>query len=114
MAYCQKCGKQNEDGAQFCNKCGATLMGPPRDYKKQREDKCEEECAGSPRGSSIFWGVIIALIGLWIVFEFGIKNISGMPDWVYDFEFWWIIPVIIGLAIIIAGLKMVMKKNQSL
>jgi hypothetical protein len=57
---------------------------------------------------SWFWAAIIIVIGLWLVFEFGIKNLldqNDMPDWLYNCEFWWIIPVIIGIAIIIAGVK---------
>ena len=40
------------------------------------------------------------------------KNISGMPHWLSDFEFWWIIPVIIGIAIIITGLKMISREDR--
>ena len=58
----------------------------------------------------IIWGVIIALIGLYVVIEFGLKNVQGMPDWITNFQFWWIIPVIIGIAIIIAGIKMMSRK----
>jgi len=113
MAYCPRCGKKNEDDARFCNKCGTTLVGPPRYYRKGHEDKCEEECAGGPKGPSLFWGIIIALIGIWIVWEFGIKNIRGLPDWTTDFEFWWVIPVIIGIAIIITGIKMMSKSEEN-
>jgi len=112
MTYCSRCGKKNEDDAKFCNKCGASLIGAPREYDRRHEEKCEEECAGGKKGSSFFWALIIILIGLWVVWEFGLKNISGMPHWVSDFEFWWVIPVIIGIAIIITGLKMISREER--
>lgn len=110
MAYCPKCGKKNEDNAKFCNDCGSSLTGK-RDLEKEWEDRCEEECSGGSRHGSLFWGLIIACIGLWIVFEFGLKNIEGLPSQLYDFEFGWIIPVIIGLAILIAGIRIISKRD---
>lgn len=29
--YCQKCGKENPDGAAFCNSCGASLQPTSQD-----------------------------------------------------------------------------------
>lgn len=113
MAYCSKCGQKNPDDSRFCNKCGASLMGPPHEHKKGMDKECEDECAGGKKNASIFWAVIIVLIGLWIVFEFGIKNIPELPDWVGKFEFWWVIPVIIGIAIIITGLSIASKRSQN-
>jgi uncharacterized membrane protein YvbJ len=113
MTYCPKCGEKNEDDARYCNSCGAPLTATQRDYENEHEDRCEEECAGGPRSAPIIWGLIVVLIGLWIVFKFGLKNIQGLPAWVYEFEVWWIIPVIIGIAIIIAGIRMIIRKDQS-
>ena len=74
MAYCPKCGFQNPDDSAFCSKCGASLkapmMGPDKDWDKQ----CENQCAGGPRGSSIFWGILVILIG------FGILDHSLTPE----------------------------------
>jgi uncharacterized membrane protein YhdT len=84
----------------YCERCG------------KWENRCEEECGSGKGGSSVFWAVIVILIGCWILFEFGLKNVKGLPDWVYSFEVWWIIPVVIGIAIIAAGIKMIMKKDK--
>ncbi|MCK5547628.1 MAG: zinc-ribbon domain-containing protein [Thermoplasmata archaeon] len=120
MAFCPRCGNRNEDDAHFCKGCGAPMAEVGRDFQREpqrRRDKecepeCDKECSGkTTRSTRIFWGVIILLIGLWIIFEFGISNIAGMPQWVYDFEFWWIFAVIIGLAIIIAAIRMIFKKD---
>ncbi|MFQ5911197.1 MAG: zinc-ribbon domain-containing protein [Thermoplasmata archaeon] len=112
MVYCSKCGQQNADEATYCSSCGTTLKAPQWGARRKPDVECSEECSGGPRSDRIFWGVILALVGLWILFEFGLKNISGMPQWVYDFQFWWIIPVIIGLAIIVAGLRMVLRPRR--
>ncbi len=110
MVYCAKCGQQNADGARFCSSCAAPLGAVRRDREKECERDCEDECHAGPRGGSIIWGVIIALIGLFVIIEFGLKNVEGMPDWIVDFQFWWVIPVLIGIAIIIAGIRMMSKK----
>ncbi len=110
MVYCAKCGQQNADAARFCSNCAAPIGAVRRDREKECERECEDECHGGPRGGSIIWGVIIALIGLFIVIEFGLKHVSGMPDWIADFQFWWVIPVLIGIAIIVAGIRMMVKK----
>jgi len=110
MVYCPKCGNKNPDDSVFCNKCGTTISGPPVHQRRMKDDKCEEECHGSEEESRRFWGVIVVLVGLWLIFEFGIKNIEGIPDAVKDFEFWWIFPVLIGLIIIISGIKILSKR----
>ena len=78
MAYCAKCGTKNEDDATFCKNCGASLTGAKPDYARDRDKRCEEECAGGKggRGWMMFWGVIIILIGLAILFEFVLKDMA--------------------------------------
>ena len=115
MVYCQRCGKQNDEGAQFCNKCGGNLVGPQRHYPKKRdeqcENQCEDECQSNSKENAIFWGIVVVLIGLYVVFEFGVKRIDGLPSWVYNFEFCWILPILIGLAILAAGVRIIVKKT---
>jgi uncharacterized membrane protein YvbJ len=104
MPYCSKCGQRNPDEARFCNKCGSSLGGPHREHAKKPDDQCEENCAGGKRGASVFWAIIVILVGLFILIEV-LKNTVGAPDWLEDLEFWWIIGVVIGIAIIITGIK---------
>lgn len=116
MVYCHKCGNQNPDEAQFCQKCGAPLHAPAAPQWQPRREDCDrggEPCTGSKRGDAIFWGIIVILIGLWILFEFVLKNIEGMPQWIVDFEFWWLFGLVIGIAIIVAGLRLIMKGSRS-
>ncbi|MFY9606951.1 MAG: hypothetical protein WAS24_09540 [Thermoplasmata archaeon] len=59
MAYCSKCGFQNPEDSAFRNKCGASLKAPMVGKEKEWDKRCEDECAGGPRGSSIFWGIFV-------------------------------------------------------
>lgn len=107
MAYCQKCGEKNEDDARYCNNCGAPLSGTQKDSDKERA----EECFGGPRYAPIVWGLILVLIGLAILIEGGLKNIQGLPAWVYGFDVGWFFALIIGIVIIIAGIRTILKKD---
>ena len=78
MVYCAKCGKKNEDDAEFCASCGATLY--PEESREKREDtrlekRKKEECFGLPHGGAIFGlfiGAIIILVGLINLFKWEI------------------------------------------
>lgn len=107
MTYCPKCGKQNEDDATYCNKCGAPLSGTKTEYDKERA----EECFGGPRHAPIVWGAILVLIGLAIIIEGVLKNIKGLPAWVYQIEFGWVFALIIGLLLIILGIRKLARRD---
>lgn len=77
---------------------------------KQWENDCDRECSGGSKTGSKFWAIIVVLIGLWIIFEFGIKNIQGLPQPLAEFQMWWIFPIIIGIVVIAAGLSMIRKQ----
>lgn len=100
MTYCSKCGKQNEDDATYCNKCGAPLSGAKREFDKERD-----ECFGGPRYAPIVWGAILVLVGLAIIIEGVLKNMKGLPAWIYQIEFGWVFALIIGLLLIILGIR---------
>ena len=115
MVYCQKCGTKNDDDAEFCKKCATSLKGTTTVQKKARDDKCEEECAvgESSPFSKLFWGIIIILFGLWIIFSVVIPNTEladKLPSWLINFEFWWLIGLIIAIAIIITGIRIMVRK----
>ncbi len=116
MTYCQKCGTKNDDDAEFCKKCGSELNASRAEYGRKRDDRCEEECAGGKngRGWGIFWGVIIVLIGLWIVVEFVLKKIATSYTgwaWVNTFDFGWIFAAVIAVFVIIFGLRIILKRS---
>ena len=112
MVYCTKCGTKNDDTAQFCTKCGTSLAGTSKKREDDWDKRCEEECSGSggKRRWSIFWGLVIILVGLWIIFEIVLKNLN-IPQltWLNDiiFPFWWIIVAIFALMLIITGIRIV-------
>jgi len=107
MTYCPKCGKQNEEDATYCNNCGASLSGTEKDS----DEKWAEECAGGPRYAPYVWGIILIFVGLAILIEGALKNMSGMPAWIYQVDIGWVFALIIGLVIIIAGIRTIFKKE---
>jgi uncharacterized membrane protein YvbJ len=115
MTYCSKCGKKNDEEAEYCNKCGASLTGSIKVSKKDHDDRCEEECAVGKRSpfAPIFWGAIIILVGLWIIFGLVIPETefaNSLPSWLVNFDFWWLIGIIIAIAIIVTGIRIIIKK----
>ena len=116
MTYCPKCGTKNEDDAVYCNKCGAPLDITKKGYEKDMNKRCEDECAGGKggRGWAVFWGVIIILVGLFIIFEVILKGLSSSyPDllsWVNRVEFGWIFAGVIAIFIIAFGLRILSKR----
>jgi phage shock protein C len=61
MVYCQKCGKKNNDDAQYCIKCGNSLTSKSakrNSFEKQIGDFTEEvEHLGKKAGKTIEQGV---------------------------------------------------------
>lgn len=105
MPYCPRCGAQNTDDSLFCKNCGSPMSGARRDWDKQAEKECEETCSGKGRSGSLFWGIVVILIGVWIIINFVVSEIEGLPQWVYDFDFWWVFALIIGCLFIFLGIK---------
>lgn len=107
MAYCTKCGTKNEDDAEFCKKCGTSLTGAIKVHEK--DDDCV--CSGSKQNPlvPVFWGVVVILFGLWIVISFIIPD-SYLPPGLQDFSFWGLIILIIAIAVILTGFRIITKK----
>jgi hypothetical protein len=116
MAYCSKCGTKNEDDAEFCKKCGNSLTKKPTKKQDDWEKNCENECSGGHKGWGIFWGIVIIVIGIWIIFEIVLKELAKtIPElsWVnnYSFQPIWIIFAALALLIIMAGIRIIMKNR---
>lgn len=106
MAYCVKCGAKNEDDAEFCKKCGASIS----DLKKHdNDDDCV--CSGSKRNplAPVFWGIVVVLIGLWIIISFIVPS-DYLSENLQNFSFGGLIILIIAIAIILTGLRIITKK----
>ena len=110
MAYCAKCGTKNDDNAVFCSKCGQSLSG---DIKKSHNKDDDCVCSGSQQNPMvpIFWGVVIILVGLWIIVSFVIPE-SYLPPIYGEISFGTLIVIIIALAIIFTGIRILTKRNQ--
>ena len=102
MVYCTKCGKKNENDAEFCVDCGAALFSEKNEQKRDfKEGRKEDECFGLPRGGTIFGlfiGIIIIIVGL-----------SQIFGWNIDFGPFAII--IVGLLVTAGGIYGLMRKR---
>jgi len=98
MVYCPKCGTQNDDAADFCVKCGASLQTGTVSSRRRERRKAEQECFGLPHGGAIAGIVFGAIILIW-----GITMLLQQTGIIAGtFEFWYIIIIIIGI-LIVAG-----------
>jgi uncharacterized membrane protein YvbJ len=98
MVYCPKCGTQNDDSADFCVKCGASLQTGTVSSRRRERRKAEQECFGLPHGGAIAGIVLGAIILLW-----GVSMLLQQTGVIAEtFEFWYIIIIVIGI-LIVAG-----------
>jgi len=113
MAYCSKCGFQNPDDSAFCSKCGASLKAPMMRSEREWDKGCENECAGGPRGSSIFWGIFVVLIGLGVlIWALNESNID-VPQWVADLNIGFLVGVLVAAALIVTGITIIVRKRRA-
>jgi uncharacterized membrane protein YvbJ len=116
--YCTRCGTKNEDDAAFCKKCGNNLQGPtsgpePQVAGKSKQDEeCERDCKGSDRESTAWWGIIVVIIGAWVIWEFALKHVIDEPKWFKDDAFCMAIWIMVGIAVLAAGMRMMMRRSQ--
>jgi hypothetical protein len=112
MVYCPKCSKQNADDARYCSNCGATLMTGKTDVQREWDNRCNEGCSGKGGPGHWFWGIIVVLVGIWFIFEVGVRNIPNIPSWLADFQWSWIFGVVIGVVILFVGLNIIFKASK--
>ena len=92
MVYCTKCGTKNEDGTEFCVRCGAPLSQTAAEYAKTkqyrrdggcfgpRERGARDECFGLPHGGAIvgiIFGIFLIIAGLATYFKIELGNLTG-------------------------------------
>jgi len=113
MVYCTKCGAKNEEGVEFCVKCGANLWVSREkrferrakewgeDFGKRAEEwgeqfgrRAEKECFGLPHG-----GTIVGLIIGTIIILLGVSFVLEIEIWNY---LWALIIIVVGI-LIVAG-----------
>ena len=110
MVYCQKCGSENVDTADFCKKCG-TALAPMKAFEKRAGvwgrrvgERAEEECFGVTGGGAIF-GIIFGVI----IIGLGYSLVLGIQLWMLIGP---IIALIIGILVIICALNSVRRKRS--
>ena len=106
MVYCPKCGTKNEDNAEFCVKCGASLRTGTAVSRKRERRKAQDECFGLPHGGAIAGLVIGAIVLLW-----GISMLlhqSGIIE--ESINIGYVIIIVFGI-LLVAGA--IFKMNQS-
>ena len=72
VVYCQHCGTENDDNAEFCKNCGAALGAreTPRETRTEARrpgQPKDDECFGLPNGDAIcgvIFGGIIIIVGI--------------------------------------------------
>jgi choline-glycine betaine transporter len=99
LVYCPKCGTKNEDTAEFCVKCGASLQTGTYTSRRYERRRAEEQCFGLPHGGAIVTVVIGVIILLW-----GGLLLAQQAGWIATStpDFWVVILIIIGV-LMIAG-----------
>lgn len=92
MVYCHKCGTQNDEGSEYCKKCGASLKGEPVTRGLRRTS---DECFGIPYGGAVFglvFGSLLVILGLGQVLGLELERYIGP-----------VIIIVIGLLIIVGA-----------
>jgi uncharacterized membrane protein YvbJ len=100
MVYCPKCGTLNDDSAEFCVKCGASLRTGTYESRRYERRRAESECFGLPHGGAIV-GLIIGVI----VLLYGFLVLAQQMGWISSLpNLWFIIVIIIGVLFIAGAL----------
>jgi uncharacterized integral membrane protein/ribosomal protein L40E len=113
MVYCTKCGTKNEEGTEYCSKCGANLR-VSREQKIERRaeefgrraeewgeqfgKRAEEECFGLPHGGAIV-GLIIGII----IIVVGLSSLAGIDIGESIGRYGWPLIIIVFGILLVAG-----------
>jgi ribosomal protein L40E len=94
MVYCNRCGAENDEEADVCVKCGASLGATV--HRVRRRDYKSDMCFGR-RGGTPLLGLLFGLmILLW-----GLSSLmGGMFRWMRVYNLWPILIIVLGLMIL--------------
>ena len=98
MVYCPKCGTQNDNAADFCAKCGASLQTGTVSSRRRERIRAEQECFGLPHGGAIA-GILLGVIILIWGFSVLLQQMGIIAE---TLHFWYIIIIAVGI-LIVAG-----------
>ena len=100
MVYCPKCGTMNDDSAEFCVKCGASLRTGTYESRRSERRRVENECFGLPHGGAIV-GLAIGII----VILYGFLLLAQQMNWITSLpNLWFVIIIVIGVLLIAGAL----------
>ncbi len=109
MVYCPKCGTKNEDTAEFCIKCGASLQTGTYASRRYERRKAEEQCFGLPHGGAIV-GIVIGLI----ILIWGVMLLAQQAGLISNtVDFWVIILIIFGVLMIAGAIYRMTRPRQA-
>lgn len=97
MVYCQECGTNNDNTADHCSNCGASLRSRSRVPRSAGRD----ECFGLPQGGAIF-GIIIGIV----IIITGLQSLIG-----FDLDLGPYMIILVGI-LIAGGAIYQMNKNK--
>lgn len=105
--FCEKCGNQIEDGAKFCDKCGAKMGGEI--VKETKEKIKDDEIQLKVKPTFKFWYLMSGIVITFVL----IVLLLILPIMVVDsaMAIFCFIPIFI-LFLFIISLKVVIKKKQ--
>ena len=75
--FCQKCGKQIEDGSRFCQYCGAENAPEPGPVSQAAPDRKEKGMRKKKKAPVIIIGITVLFILGIVIFSCGSSSISG-------------------------------------
>ena len=107
MVYCPKCGTMNDDSAEFCIKCGASLRTGTYESRRSERRRAESECFGLPHGGAIVGLAIGIIIILW-----GLLTLAQQMNWIATMPDLWIVVVIVIGVLLIAGALYRMNRSR--
>jgi hypothetical protein len=102
MVYCPKCGTLNDDTAEFCVKCGASLRTGTYESRRYERRRTENECFGLPHGGAIVGLAIGIIIVLWGVLT--LAQQAGLIASSLSPNLWIIVVIVIGVLLIAGGI----------
>lgn len=109
MVYCPKCGTKNEDPAEFCVNCGASLQTGTVTSRRLERKRAEQECFGLPHGGAIVGIVIGFFILLWGVTL--VLQQTGVIAQAVDF--WYVVIIVIGVLMIAGAVYRMSRSGKS-
>jgi uncharacterized membrane protein YvbJ len=94
MVYCTKCGTENEENAETCKNCGASLS--PTAYRYRRRDWDPEDACFGGRNRTM-WPIII---GAFLIL-LGLSSLLEGTFWWASFDnLWPLLIIAVGVLIV--------------